>query len=552
MNRQHVVIGFLIVALTLAIVPHPLPAQAATPARPAADFDGDKYDDLVIGVPYEAIGSAANAGAVHALYGAAGTGLGATGSQLWYQDVDGVLETSEAGDEFGFALAVGDFDGDSFLDLAVGVHGEAVGFIPTAGAVHVFYGTAAGLAAGGNELWHQDAPGIADDPEADDRFGWALTARDFDGDGYDDLAVGVPWEDVGDPDQPGTIVANAGAVHVIYGSVGGLTADDSEVWYEGQDGIKGGLEPDSSFGHTLGAGDFNADGRDDLVVGKPWSDIGGFTDCGLVHVIPGGPFGLSSYSDRIWYQSDESLGGGHDPGDNFGHAVATGDSNGDGYDDLAVGVPYEDIGSPAVENAGAVHIVLGSATGLTTTDNWLLHQDLYGVADKAEPHDNFGLSLASGDFDGNGFSDLAIGVPGEESDLTKSNAGAVHIVYSQTFGENELWDQDDLMIQNDAAEAGDGFGHSLAAGNFDGDGYADLAVGVPWEDLRDPVVENAGAVDVMYGSAGGLSEVNNKFWHQASTGIGGSPEVGDLFGFSLAAIPTVRHRIYLPVVHRGS
>ncbi|MBN1657782.1 MAG: FG-GAP repeat protein [Anaerolineae bacterium] len=546
MNRQHVLIGFLIVALTLAVVPHPLPAQAATPARPAAYFDGDRYDDLVIGVPYEGVEDAANAGLVHALYGAAGGGLSADGSQVWHQDLPGVLETSEAGDEFGFALAVADFDGDSFLDLAVGVHGDAVGFIPTAGTVHVFYGTAAGLSANRNQLWHQASPGIEDDVEADDRFGWSLTAGDFDGDGYGDLAVGVLWEDVGTP-----LVENAGAVHVIYGSPDGLTAVGNQVWYEGQNSVLGSPMANDQFGQALGVGDFDGDGHDDLVIGTPLNDLSGWADSGTVHILYGSDDGLTANWDSRWHQGYAGLADTYETGDRFGQALATGDMNCDGYDDLAVGVPYEDVGIPAVENAGAVHLIYGSATGLTVAGNWLHYEPSAGPV-APEPHDNLGWSLASGDFDGNGFTDVAAGMPGEENDEAKNNAGAVQIVYfSHTPVVIQLWDQDDTGVQ-DVAEAGDGFGTSLAVGDLDGDGYADLAVGVPWEDIFDPVVVNAGAVHVLYGSPAGIQGGDDAFLHQGIDGIDGDPEPEDRLGLALAALPTVRHRIYLPVVQRGS
>lgn len=540
MDRQHTLMGLLIVALALAVAPQPLAVRAA----PAANFNGDEYDDLAIGVPYEAIGSETTAGAVHALHGTS-TGLEAAGSQLWSQDVEGVLETSEAGDEFGFALAAADFDGDSFLDLAVGVHGEAIGLsIPTAGTVQVFYGTAAGLAASGNDLWHQDSPDILGEAEANDRFGWSLAAGDFNGDGYGDLAVGVLWEDVGS-------VENAGAVHVIYGSAAGLTGAANQLWYEGTNGVQGTPEQGAQFGQALAAGDFDGDGDDDLVIGVPLADVGSSADCGTVHVLYGSTGGLSGDFDDLWYQGGLGI---HDYGeanDHFGQAVATGDLNRDGYDDLAVGVPYEDVGDPAVQNAGAVHFIYGSATGLAAAGNWLhTEPNIPGIV-APEADDNLGLSLASGDLDGNGYIDIAAGLPGEERDAAKSDAGAVQIIYfSRTPVVLQLWDQDSTGVQ-DVAEAGDRFGTTLAAGDFGGDGYADLAVGVPWEDILDPVVTDAGAVHVLYGSAQGIRDTGDGFWHQAITDIAGSPEAGDHFGLSLEAVPTVRHRLYLPVVRRA-
>jgi FG-GAP repeat len=138
-----------------------------------ADFNGDGFADLAVGVPDEDVGTITNAGAVNVLYGS-GTGLSAAGNQLWHQDSGGILDGAEADDIFGWALAAGDFNGDGFADLAVGVPGESVGTISFAGVVNVLYGSGSGLSATGNQLWHQDRSGVADVAEADDHFGLGL------------------------------------------------------------------------------------------------------------------------------------------------------------------------------------------------------------------------------------------------------------------------------------------------------------------------------------------------------------------------------------------
>ncbi|MGH7801272.1 MAG: integrin alpha, partial [Thermodesulfobacteriota bacterium] len=116
-----------------------------------------------------------------------------------------------------FARVRADFNGDGFDDLAIGVPGEDVGSINSAGAVNVIYGTSGGLSATNDQIFTQDTSGIEDFAEVDDFFGLALTSGDFNGDGIDDLAIGVPFEDVGSIDR-------AGAVNVIYGTSRGLSA----------------------------------------------------------------------------------------------------------------------------------------------------------------------------------------------------------------------------------------------------------------------------------------------------------------------------------------
>src|SRR5439155_10365720 len=184
--------------------------------------------------------------------------------QLWTQDATDVENSAEPDDNFGAALSAGDFNGDGFLDLAIGVPGESVGTIGTAGAVSVLYGSAGGLqaVAPNDQVWDQDTTGIRDRSEAGDGFGASLAAGDFDGNGKADLGVGVPGEDIG-------TLADGGAVAVLYGAAGGLQADapDDDYWNQNSTSVRDSAEVGDRFGGSLAAGDFDGNGRDDLGIG---------------------------------------------------------------------------------------------------------------------------------------------------------------------------------------------------------------------------------------------------------------------------------------------
>jgi len=150
-----------------------------------------------------------------------------------------------------------------------------------------------------------------------------------------------------------------------------------------------------------------------------------------------------------------------------------GDYNGDGYDDLAIGVPGETINNKM--SAGLVHVVFGSANGLSTSNDQLYHEDS-GTRNKAEAFDFYGYAIASGDFDNDGFDDLAVGAP-----EWRNAKGRVNVIYGSLSGPLRT----DMQFINQSksgysgnAEPNDQFGAALVVGDFDGDNYDDLAVGV--------------------------------------------------------------------------
>jgi hypothetical protein len=260
--------------------------------------------------------------------------------------------------------------------------------------------------------------------------------------------------------------------------------------------------------------------------------------------------------DQIWYQDGPDLEGTPREFDEFGFALASGDFDADGYLDLVVGVPGDSAGGVPMPGGGAVNILRGSSAGLTDAGNQMWHQDSPGVSGVAQLGDRFGSAVTAGDLNGDGYADLAVGVPREDVGSPEvTDAGVVNILYGSSTGltatGDQLWYQDSAGVIG-VAQQGDYFGSALAGGDLDGDGYADLAVGVPGEDVGSPAITNAGAANVLYGSSSGLSADRDQMWHQDSPGIEGTAEDGDGFGAALTVIGPVRQRIYLPLIQGHS
>jgi hypothetical protein len=213
------------------------------------------------------------------------------------------------------------------------------------------------------------------------------------------------------------------------------------------------------------------------------------------------------------------------------------DFNGDGFADLAVGVPEEDVDGAV--DAGAVQVIYGSADGLngdSPIDDQFWTENGFGLSTiVSEFNDHFGSAVATGDFEGDGFDDLAIGVPKQDvavSGKNVVNAGAVYVLRGSSSG---LTTHGGLFTQHRSrsipghAEAGDHFGSSLTVGNFGRGPWDDLAVGVPGEDIPNPVgAKDQGAVNIVYGSRSGLGAR-----HRGQSLHGNSSD--GRFGFSLAA-----------------
>jgi hypothetical protein len=422
-----------------------------------------------------------------------------------------------------------DFNNDGFVDIAIGAPLENIGSIPDAGSVNVLYGSASGLSgAGGQQFW-QGAGGVIGAAEPGDLFGLSLAAGDFNNDSFADLAIGVPFEDVGS-------IVDAGLVNVLYGSASGLTGAGSQQFWQGAGGggVTGTTESGDLFGFWLAAGDFNANSFDDLAVGVVGENIGSIPDAGSVNVLYGSASRLSGAGSQQFWQSN-GLPGTAEAGDSLGYALVAGDFNNDSFVDLAAGVPFEAIGS--IPEAGAVNVLRGSAGGLSGAGSQQFWQGAGGVIGAAEPGDLFGLSLAAGDFNNDGFAELAVGAPTESVGSIVA-AGLVNVLRGSAggltgAGSQQFWQGAGGGGVTGTTEAFDIFGSALAGGDFNNDGFADLSVGVVGGNIGS--IADAGMVNVLRGSATGLTGAGSQGFWQGSGGVNGTTEAGDGLGFSLAA-----------------
>ena len=287
----------------------------------SGDFNADGFTDLAIGVPGEDA-SATTDGGVNVIHGSAG-GLSATATadQFWGQDSPGVEDTAEDYDEFGSALAAGDFNLDGFADLAVGVHYEDASAGNT-GGVNVIHGSAAGLSATvlADQFWTQDSPDVEGTAEPGDQFGFSLAVANFGGSWpHADLAIGVRYDGGG--------ATSAGAVSVIYGSSAGLsaTATPDQLWTQDSPDVEGTAGAWDGFGSALTTGDFNADFRSDLAIGVPSEDAPHTSDGG-VNVIYGSLAALSATTtpDQFWGQDTPNVEDAAEASDYFGRELAAG------------------------------------------------------------------------------------------------------------------------------------------------------------------------------------------------------------------------------------
>lgn len=324
-----------------------------------------------------------------------------------------------------------------------------------------------------------------DSDQANAWLGYSVAvAGDVNADGYSDVVVGAPMFDNGQ--------SNEGRAFVLLGGAAGLVA--TPVWTAESD------QASAQFGYSVaGAGDVNADGFSDVLVGAPFFD-NGQTNEGRGFLYSGGAGGPSAAA--FWTAEPDQASA------QFGGAVAgAGDLDSDGFDDVAIGAHLADNGQA---DEGRAFVYRGSVTGLGAAAAW--------IVDSNQAAAQLGWSVAGGgDVNGDGFADLLAGA--NEYDNGQASEGGAFAWHGSAAGIGAIasW-----TVESNQASAE--LGTDVAgAGDVNGDGFADAAVGsrhfTNGQNLE-------GRAFAFHGSAGGLAT--------AAAWTAESNQVTADFGLSLA------------------
>ena len=467
----------------------------------AGDVNGDGFADVLIGAERADPGGNSSAGESYIVFG--GASVGSTGS-LELSALDGsdgfVLNGVTSNDQSGSAVgAAGDVNGDGFLDFIIGAP-YADPATSSRGETYVVFGGASVGSGGSLSLSALNGTNgfVINGIDVSDRSGNAVSGGDINGDGFTDLIISAKQGDPGGN-------SGAGETYVVFGgaSVGSGGSLNLSALSGANGFVINGIDASDLSGTSVSnAGDVNADGIDDLIIGAERADPGGNTSAGESYVVfggasvgSGGSLNLSALSG-----SNGFIFNGIDNFDESGISVSgIGDFNGDGIADLAVGAPYADPGGRNA--AGEVYIVFGSASlgsggtlnasALNGTNGFVIN------GDDAKDHIG-GWVAGAGDVNGDGLDDIIIGQYTEQG----SYGGGAFVI----FGDSSLGSSGSFELSSLTSATGfeilegvygDATGDSVSGGgDINGDGFADLIVGAGY---ADSTTSEEGETYVLFG-----------------------------------------------------
>ncbi len=414
-------------------------------AAPRSDLSGDGIADLVVSAPSD--DTAGNdAGAVYIFFGtdAVGGVPSVTSAQA-----DVVLLGLAAGDNFGLSIRTGDLNGDKQDDLLVGADRTDSATVTDSGAAYVFFGPLSGPApidasSANLKFW-------GDSGTAGDRFGSFVEIGDVTGDGKSDVLVSA----VG-ADGTGPAKQDVGCVFVFKGGAQLVSQGASSASIK----IFGELLNDQ-IGSSMGCGDLNVDGIQDVAIGSPLYDprVPVFLqNAGGVHVFFGGQtFDSGSIVDAEAVFTGEAIE------DQFGTSIVVTDINYDGTMDLVAGAPMNDANET---DSGRVYMFFGGA-GFTGERANMADVKLSGLPNLY----SFGTSFSTGYINGDAMLDLVIGAP--LADYLNDRNGRAYVFLGGTTLQDAVANQAFATFNGEAVSL-DRFGSGLSATDSNDDGYVDL------------------------------------------------------------------------------